>query len=695
MKNKFNPILVLVVFCLHQSLFAAVSGLPASNNPVKKISNQRILKASQLKSNSQSNTYNSATSRWYDYGDAVSKYTFSNLGDESGLLSYPLFPDSTLKYYDSNVFGGLRSPIHSIGQVLQATDTTFNTMDYAGEMKLLPTSNYTVDSIMTEFFYVRNVSNQNGNQIVDSLIIELASNTTNTQLPTVNFPANQFFTDNFGVASPSFKDLSYNYQSNGLGTFGNRKRYAIALNNAFYADTTSYGSHIVKLSTSNLGQITAGNFVVMNMAFKPGFTWNANADTLNNFNYIMPICYYEMQSYHDNTIRYFQNGNFNMSYIALTINRYNLNTYWNGRMIPRLSFSKVHYLDQHYFKYKISSTNASVNFLSISASGPTTICPGSSVTLNAPVSASYQWQLNGVNIPGANAATYTATNAGVYSVMLNGNLTNAGPINVTVLSPPVFTSFTLNAYPSNTICEGTSITLSGVDGQYNYSWSNGIVDGQSFIPVGNGSISYNVVATDIINGCTASTNYVVNVIANPNIVSQPSGVLSVIGDVVSFTIAASSNVTSYQWQVNNGTGWNNLSNFGSYSGVNSNVLTINGTQLGQNNSGYRCELFNGNCSTTSNIAMLYVSTAVGLKEVSSNDLIILPNPVKNACVISASNALMNSTIKLTDITGKVVFVDIIKQYNQYEMNTALLSNGIYFVEISNGQQIITKKLIKE
>jgi hypothetical protein len=95
------------------------------------------------------------------------------------------------------------------------------------------------------------------------------------------------------------------------------------------------------------------------------------------------------------------------------------------------------------------------------------------------------------------------------------------------------------------------------------------------------------------------------------------------------------------------------------------------------------------------MAMLYVSTAVGLEEVSSNDLIVVPNPVKNACVISAANGLMNSTIKLTDITGKVVFVDVIKQYNQYEMNTSSLSNGIYFVEISNGQQITTKKLIKE
>lgn len=344
-------------------------------------------KVGQLKSRQLAKSNSSATSRWYDYGEAVSKYTMANSGDSSALGSYLMFPDSTLKYAFSD---GLGNAFHALGQVLHAADTTFNTQDYSGEMKLLPTSTYTVDTVVTEFFYRRNVNTQNNAQVVDSLIIELGSNTANSQLPTVGFASNTFFTDNFGVDAPSFKDLSYKYQTNGLGTFGNYKRYAIALDSAFYADTTDYGSNIVVLPTSNLGQVSAGRLVVMSMAFKPGFTWTPNVDTLNNFNYITFLHYTEMTNDHANTIRYFQSTNFNMAYVALTDMRYNISTNWNGSMYPRLGFSKTYDIDQYYFMYKISSNNAgivTVGLNDVSANSATTVSPNPAtdminVTLN-------------------------------------------------------------------------------------------------------------------------------------------------------------------------------------------------------------------------------------------------------------------------------------------------------------------------
>jgi hypothetical protein len=332
-----------------------------------------------------------------------------------------------------------------------------------------------------------------------------------------------------------------------------------------------------------------------------------------------------------------------------------------------------------------------VSFASITATGPTNICPGTTVTLTAPASNIYQWQLNGVNISGANSSTYAASVAGQYTVLcnVNGNVVTLGPIGVTLLPTP---NIGASAVPSNNICAGNSITLFGAGG-LQYNWSNGVVNGVSFVPTGNGVLTYQLQAIDA-NGCTQTINYSVNV-ESVQITQQPSDALVVVTNPATFQVAVASLNATYQWQVNAGTGWTNLSNLGIYSGVNTSTLTISNTQLIQNNTAYQCIVTAGNCSTPTNMAMLYVSTAVGLKEVSSNDLIIVPNPVKNACVISAANGLMNSTIKLTDITGKVVFVDVIKQYNQYEMNTSLLSNGIYFVEISNGQQIITKKLIKE
>lgn len=55
----------------------------------------------------------------------------------------------------------------------------------------------------------------------------------------------------------------------------------------------------------------------------------------------------------------------------------------------------------------------------VTANGSTAICPGSNVVLVTDFysDASYQWRLNGIDIPGANSSTYTAVSAGNYTVV--------------------------------------------------------------------------------------------------------------------------------------------------------------------------------------------------------------------------------------------------------------------------------------
>jgi hypothetical protein len=53
--------------------------------------------------------------------------------------------------------------------------------------------------------------------------------------------------------------------------------------------------------------------------------------------------------------------------------------------------------------------------------GPAYICPGQSITLQANIGNGYQyqWQMNGANIPGANASSYVATTGGTYRVVVS------------------------------------------------------------------------------------------------------------------------------------------------------------------------------------------------------------------------------------------------------------------------------------
>ncbi|TDO25395.1 HYR domain-containing protein [Sediminibacterium goheungense] len=68
---------------------------------------------------------------------------------------------------------------------------------------------------------------------------------------------------------------------------------------------------------------------------------------------------------------------------------------------------------------------------SISAAGATTVCPGSSVVLQANTGNefTYQWKKNGDNIINATSANYTATSSGDYSVVVTANGCSSNPSN--------------------------------------------------------------------------------------------------------------------------------------------------------------------------------------------------------------------------------------------------------------------------
>jgi hypothetical protein len=135
----------------------------------------------------------------------------------------------------------------------------------------------------------------------------------------------------------------------------------------------------------------------------------------------------------------------------------------------------------------------------ITASGQTTFCQGGNVVLNSSTAAgwSYQWKLNGTNIPGATSPSYTANASGSYTVTISDlSLTCSATSNVT--------SVTVNSFPeisnkSTTICSGTAFsqTPTNVGGDIvpsgtTYSWtvgSNANITGQSTVSTAQNSIS--------------------------------------------------------------------------------------------------------------------------------------------------------------------------------------------------------------
>ena len=141
----------------------------------------------------------------------------------------------------------------------------------------------------------------------------------------------------------------------------------------------------------------------------------------------------------------------------------------------------------------------------VSAGGPTTFCEGDNVALSTSPSAgiTYQWLVDGNPIAGANQNTFSAENAGAYSLQVTNSAgcQNASePLAVSV-NPLPSVSLTLG---QTVVCLNTDFTLSGglpTGGSYSgTNVSNGIFNAGS---EGIFSISYSF--TDN-NGCSASAS---------------------------------------------------------------------------------------------------------------------------------------------------------------------------------------------
>jgi uncharacterized protein (TIGR02145 family) len=191
-----------------------------------------------------------------------------------------------------------------------------------------------------------------------------------------------------------------------------------------------------------------------------------------------------------------------------------------------------------------AATSVTVNALpaaTITPASATTFCQGGSVVLNGNVGQglSYQWNLNGSPINGANAASYTANASGNYSLdVLNSDGCSA---TATVVSVTVNALPTVSAGTNQTLCAGTAITLSG-SGASSYTWNNGVSNGVSFTPVS--TQTYTVTGTNA-NGCsnTAQVTVTVNALPTPTISYVGSPILCQ-GSTLALNSSAGS---SYLW----------------------------------------------------------------------------------------------------------------------------------------------------
>lgn len=150
-----------------------------------------------------------------------------------------------------------------------------------------------------------------------------------------------------------------------------------------------------------------------------------------------------------------------------------------------------------------------------------------------------------------------------------------------------------------------------------------------------GSYSGNIVAS--ATNCANQNVYAFgDVFTAPAITTQPSNATVCTGIAGTFSLVATGGNLTYQWQVNAGSGWTNLSDAGIYYGTTTSVLRFsNAVNVSYSTYQYRC-VVSGACTpaVTSNTATLTVNAAVN----------ILTQPINSTvCSGSASSFSVSAT----------------------------------------------------
>jgi len=297
------------------------------------------------------------------------------------------------------------------------------------------------------------------------------------------------------------------------------------------------------------------------------------------------------------------------------------------------------------------------------AGGPTTFCTGSNVVLtaNTGTGISYTWLRNTLPIvPAATSQTYTATQTGVYAVVVRNTTTGCADTSFpgVIVVASTSASATLNVTGGLTFCEGGNVTLQAATGTgFTYVWyrNNGVIAGaQSATYTATTSGTYYAVIT---NAACATTSNTRTVVVNPLPVATATaaGPTSFCTGNVVINANTGTGLT-YQWRLNtvNIPGATSASYTASASG------------------NYSVVVSNGSCTNTSAIVPVNVSA--------------MPSPVITP--LGATTFCQNSSVVLqTASNAGYTYQWRLNNINIPGANNNTLTataDGDYIVEVTNG-----------
>jgi hypothetical protein len=296
----------------------------------------------------------------------------------------------------------------------------------------------------------------------------------------------------------------------------------------------------------------------------------------------------------------------------------------------------------------------------VATAAQTLVCFGQSVTVSASGASTYSWNNNSTG----SSAVYTPTGLTqvVVSGFVNGNIC---PGNSTIMINSTQPTVVAIASPT-AICIGKTATLNA-SGADNYTFSSMFSNVNPTV-----TTIYTVTGEATIDNLTCTGETTVQVVVNPNptITATPDRTTMCKGETA--TVTAGGGV-AYNWT--GATTGSATTSTVSPSAAQTLVFNVKGTDA------------NG-CTNTAT-ASIKVNACTTINEQSAVALKVYPNPTSGNLVITAERAMM---VTLTDVSGKMV-AEYQLQAGVNNVNVNFLSNGVYFINGSNGSDLIREKLI--
>lgn len=233
------------------------------------------------------------------------------------------------------------------------------------------------------------------------------------------------------------------------------------------------------------------------------------------------------------------------------------------------------------------------------AGGATQVCAGLTTAAFTNATAGGTWSV--VNGTGSATITtggvVTAVTSGTVSVVYtvtNGTCTNSATAALTIDALPANPTGSISTSANPSCGPATLIFASGTSPILNY-WQTGSTGILTTSPT---SSNYSLTATgttyvrtqNTTTGCWSSGTIntgVVTIMTSPSISLQPTNATTNTAAVSTFTLTAANN-SGYQWQVDDGTGWVNVTNNTIYSGATTATLTITSPPKICDGNDYRC-----------------------------------------------------------------------------------------------------------